>query len=89
MEPERSFELPNPTSAARFTLPGPTRLSRYEMGQQFAAAAGIAQPNLVAASRTSIDSVEPRAEDLSMDCSRFREAFPDFEFATIGSQIFE
>jgi dTDP-4-dehydrorhamnose reductase len=55
---------------------GPERLSRFEMGQRFAAALGIEDPNLVSVSRLSIDAAEARPADLSLDGSRFNECFP-------------
>ncbi len=58
-------------------IAGPERLSRYDMVRQFASVLGLASTNLVAASRLSIESPEPRPADLSLDVSRLRERFPD------------
>ncbi len=55
---------------------GPQRLSRYQMGEAFAAALEVEKPNLVATSRLDIDTAEPRAEDLSLESGPFNRLFP-------------
>ena len=56
---------------------GPERLSRFEMVARFARLLNIPDPNLEPVSRLSIDTPEPRPEDLSLDGSRFVGLFPD------------
>jgi len=56
---------------------GPERLSRYDMGVRFASALGIRRPNLIAASRLSVEGGESRAADLSLVGERFGALFPD------------
>lgn len=68
-------------------LAGPERLSRLEMIQQTAAALGIASPNLVANSRLSMASPEPRPADLSLDASRFRTLFPHLAPYTVRAAM--
>lgn len=55
---------------------GPERLSRYQMGERFAAALGIRDPRLEAVSRQSIAAAEPRPADLSLDGARFLKLMP-------------
>ncbi len=57
-------------------LAGPERLSRYDMVRRFANVLGVSAANLIAVSRLSIESPEPRPADLSLDISRLRESFP-------------
>jgi dTDP-4-dehydrorhamnose reductase len=54
---------------------GPERLSRVEMGTLLAAALGIREPRIVAASRLAVAAPEPRARDLGLDSTRFMDAF--------------
>jgi dTDP-4-dehydrorhamnose reductase len=54
---------------------GPERLSRLEMGERLAAALGIRDPFIVAASRLDVPASEPRARDLSLDTTKFETAF--------------
>jgi dTDP-4-dehydrorhamnose reductase len=54
---------------------GPERLSRLDMGRLLAAALGVRAPDLRAVSRTSVPAPEPRARDLSLDSSAYRELF--------------
>ena len=60
-----------------FHLGGPQRLSRLDMGCAMAEQIGADSRCLVACSRLSIESDEPRPADLSLDCSKWRAAFPD------------
>ncbi len=62
---------------------GPERLSRYEMVERLARVLGIADPKLEGISRLSIDALEPRPEDLSLDGTRFAAAFPNAAPRTI------
>jgi dTDP-4-dehydrorhamnose reductase len=55
---------------------GPQRLSRYEMGLRLAAALSASSSPIVAATRESVPSSEPRPRDTSLDSSRWRQAFP-------------
>lgn len=55
---------------------GPQRLSRYDLLAACAKLLGIAQPNLVRASRLDIAAGEPRPADLSLNGSRFDRLFP-------------
>lgn len=56
---------------------GPERLSRLEMGQRLAASLGLDPSPLVAAGRASFPAPEPRPRDVSLDCSLWRQRFPD------------
>ncbi len=58
-------------------LPGPERLSRYEIIARCAALLGIAQPNLVPISRHDLPAPEPRPADLSLLSEPLRHEFPD------------
>lgn len=55
---------------------GIERLSRWEMGEQLAAALGVHAPELVRTSRNDAPG-EPRPRDVSLDVSRFRALFPE------------
>lgn len=52
---------------------GPEALSRYAFGLRVAAALSCDASPLIAARRANLPSPEPRARDLSLDSSRFRE----------------
>jgi dTDP-4-dehydrorhamnose reductase len=56
---------------------GPERLSRVEMGRRLAAFLGLSPSVIVKATRSSFPSPEPRARDVSLDSSRWRQLFPD------------
>jgi dTDP-4-dehydrorhamnose reductase len=57
-------------------LGGPQRMSRYEMGQQLAAALGRDASVFRPARQADIPASEPRPRDVSLDSSRFRRRFP-------------
>ena len=59
---------------------GPQRLSRWEMGQRLAAFLGCDPSGVVAVSRTSVTTTEPRPADISLDSSRWRSLFPQHEW---------
>lgn len=67
---------------------GRERLSRFEMVERFAGVLGIAEPNLVATSRLSIASSEPRPADLSLDGTRLVELFPSLAPGPIRAAVF-
>jgi dTDP-4-dehydrorhamnose reductase len=56
---------------------GPERLSRFEMGRRLAEFLQVDPSALVAATRDSMASGEPRPRDLSLDSGRWTESFPD------------
>ena len=60
-----------------FHLGGPQCLSRYDMGRIIAEAMGRDTTNLVAASRLSIESAEPRPRDTSLDSTAWAGRFPE------------
>ena len=55
---------------------GPERLSRWEMGQQLAAALQLDPGVLVPATRDQLAAPEPRPRDVSLDSSQWRHRFP-------------
>lgn len=55
---------------------GPERLSRFDMVERFARLLRIRDARLEPASRLSVESAEPRPEDLSLDGWRFAGSFP-------------
>jgi dTDP-4-dehydrorhamnose reductase len=57
-------------------LGGPERLSRVDMGRRLATYLGAEGASIVAATRDSVPSAEPRPRDVSLDASRWRELFP-------------
>jgi dTDP-4-dehydrorhamnose reductase len=57
-------------------LGGPERMSRVDMGQRLAAYLGADPSCIVAVSRTSMTSGEPRPRDTSLDSARWRALFP-------------
>lgn len=57
-------------------MPGPQRLSRYEMVAAFAKLLGIERPNLEPVSRLSVAGAEARPADLSLDGSKLATLFP-------------
>lgn len=68
---------------------GPHRLSRYEMGEQFAHCLEISKPNLVPISRLSIAAAEPRPADLSLNGEQFIRMFPRLTLGPIRRAAFE
>ncbi|QNN22784.1 SDR family oxidoreductase [Planctomycetales bacterium ZRK34] len=58
-----------------YHLGGPERLSRFEMGRQLAELLGAPASCLQGCSRLSIESDEPRPRDLSLDSTRWSQAF--------------
>jgi dTDP-4-dehydrorhamnose reductase len=58
-------------------LPGPERLSRFEIIARCAALLGIAHPNLVPIARHEIAAPEPRPADLSLAGEPLGREFPD------------
>ncbi len=67
-----------------FHLAGPDRMSRYEIGTKLAHLIGADPATIVAASRLSMASAEPRPRDTSLDAARWYAAMancprPTFE----------
>jgi dTDP-4-dehydrorhamnose reductase len=58
-------------------LGGPERMSRLEMGQRLATFLGRDPSAIVAASRNSVPTLEPRPRDTSLDSSRWRRLFSE------------
>ncbi|HEX7478514.1 MAG TPA: SDR family oxidoreductase [Polyangiales bacterium] len=54
---------------------GPERLSRYAMGEQVAQALGVSASLLERSRRADVATPEPRARDVSLDSSRYAQAF--------------
>ena len=65
-----SIALSRTSESGIFHFPGPARLSRLEIVEQFAEALGITTGQLNPISRLDIDSPEPRAKDLSLASER-------------------
>jgi dTDP-4-dehydrorhamnose reductase len=59
-----------------WNLGGPERLSRYEFGQRLANYLGLSRELIRPMSRLESPAIEPRPADLSLDSSKFRNAFP-------------
>ena len=62
--------------AGLFHLGGPQRMSRYEIGTALARLIDADPATIVAASRLSIESSEPRPRDVSLDSSKWYAALP-------------
>lgn len=58
-------------------VPGPERLSRYELIARCAALLDLREAKLERASRLDVQSAEPRPRDLSLDGSRLRKLCPE------------
>ena len=69
-------ELALSDAEGTFHLGGPERLSRLEMGRRLAGGLGIDPERVRSNRRTDAATAEPRPRDLSLDSSRWREAFP-------------
>jgi dTDP-4-dehydrorhamnose reductase len=63
-------------------LGGPERLSRLEMGRRLADFLRCDPAAIVAATRNSVRSPEPRPRDVSLDTARWRELFPRLDRPT-------
>lgn len=61
---------------------GPERLSRLELGMRLAASLGVPSASIVASDRAAAPSPEPRPRDVSLDSSRWRQAFPSMPWPT-------
>jgi dTDP-4-dehydrorhamnose reductase len=68
---------------------GPERLSRWEMGQQLAAALQLDPGVLIAATRDELVAPEPRPQDVSLDSSRWRGLFPAEPWPTFAQALRE
>ena len=55
---------------------GPERMSRHEMGTRLARVIGVTGTTIIAASRTSVPTAEPRPRDVALDSSRLRQLLP-------------
>lgn len=55
---------------------GPERMSRLEMGQRLAKHLGLSGEGIVPMRRDEAPAPEPRPQDVSLDSSRWRRAFP-------------
>lgn len=62
--------------AGLFHLAGPQRMSRYEIGTALARLINADPATIVAASRLSIESSEPRPRDTSLDATKWYAAMP-------------
>lgn len=60
-------------------VPGPARLSRYELVERCAAVAGIEFAGAEAISRNDVPAAEPRAADLSLASRLFSDYFPELQ----------
>src|SRR5262249_39762394 len=70
-------------------LGGPERLSRWEMGQRLAEFLGCDPALLVAATRASVASPEPRPRDTSLVSSLWRKLFPELPWPTWADALRE
>jgi dTDP-4-dehydrorhamnose reductase len=70
-------------------LGGPERLSRWEMGQRLAEFLGCDPSLLVAATRASVASPEPRPRDTSLDSSLWQRLFPELRWPTWADALRE
>lgn len=68
-------------------LGGPERMSRLEMGQRFAALAGLDPALALASSRTSVGGPEPRPRDTALANERFAATFPDFAWPAFDDAV--
>lgn len=67
-------------------LGGAERLSRWEMGVQLAERLG-ADPQLIEPTSSNGRFAEPRPRDVSLNSSRFQEAFPQVEIPDYGESL--
>jgi dTDP-4-dehydrorhamnose reductase len=66
---------------------GPERLSRLEMGRQFANVIGVSGESIAATGRHDIPADEPRPADTSLDSSRWRGLFPNLAWPTFREGV--
>lgn len=69
-------------------LPGPERMSRYEIIARCADLLGVEQANLVQISRNDIDAGEPRPADLSLRSERLEKEHPDLTPGPMRAEMF-
>jgi dTDP-4-dehydrorhamnose reductase len=69
-------------------IAGPERLSRFQMGLQFARVLGISADRLIPGSRMDVESPEPRPADLSLAVDRFTARFPHVLPGPIRREVF-
>jgi len=70
-----------------FHLGGPTRLTRYELGERLAKTTGADGSCFQRASRLSIDSPQPRPRDLSLDAAKLLAALPDLHWPPLDETL--
>ncbi len=70
-------------------LGGAQRLSRFDMLTECARILEVQSPVFVETSRLSVESPEPRPEDLSLDSSRFLKLMPELAPGPIRREVFE
>jgi dTDP-4-dehydrorhamnose reductase len=70
-----------------FHVGGPHRMSRYEMGCQTAAFLGVATSAIVAARQDEVPAPEPRPPDVSLDSSKWRQAFPAMAWLSLADAL--
>ena len=68
---------------------GSERVSRFEFGLRLAAHLGVSKGLVRPGSRLNNDVAEPRPADLSLDSSRFRQAFPNWATQTLEQAFLE
>jgi dTDP-4-dehydrorhamnose reductase len=73
--------------AGLFHLAGPDRLSRYDIGVQLARIMNLDPSPIIAASRLSLESPEPRPRDTSLDASKWYAALPHCPHPTFEESL--
>jgi dTDP-4-dehydrorhamnose reductase len=73
--------------AGLFHIGGPQRLSRWQMGQEIAVFLGAGGAMITAARQADVPTPEPRPCDVSLDCSKWRAAFPNEQWPTMREAL--
>lgn len=79
--------LANGTLRGVVHVPGPRRVSRYELIARAAAALGVSEAGLVSISRNDIPAAEPRPADLSLRSDRLWAALPEFRLHSLDEAM--
>ncbi len=66
-----------------FHIGGPEQLTRWQLGQEIATCLGVGSSSIVAAKQADVVAAEPRPQDVSLEPSKRRAAFPEHPWPAV------